>query len=57
MHSCPLSGSRQVSAHYDKGVLNINLAKRLFCDKYISSLLENTRFLPIGITAKRRRAQ
>ena len=32
-------------------------ALRLSYDKYISSLLENTRFLPIGITAKLLRAQ
>ena len=32
-------------------------ALRLSHDKYISSLLENTRFLPIGITAKLLRAQ
>ena len=31
-------------------------ALRLSYDKYISSLLENTRFLPIGITAKLLRA-
>jgi hypothetical protein len=32
-------------------------ALRLSYDKYISSLLENTRFLPIGITATLLRAQ
>ena len=32
-------------------------APRLSYDKYISCLLENTRFLPIGIIAKLRRAQ
>jgi hypothetical protein len=32
-------------------------ALRLSYDKYIFSLLENTRFLPIGITAKLRTSQ